>query len=172
VPGLTLRTSLIAGLPGETEADFRELCDFVVEQRFERLGVFEYSDEEDTPAFEMDGKVDARTIRRRRRELMAIQRKINREQNKGLVGQTLEVLVEGPSPETEHLLVGRHAGQAPEIDGQVYINRGHAKAGNLVSVNVEQAADYDLVGGIVDGAAVQPAKPPKVAKATRLQVLR
>ena len=170
VPGITLRTSLIAGLPGETEEDFRELCAFVAEQRFERLGVFEYSDEEDTPAFLMDGKVDARTIRRRRRELMAIQRKINREQNRALVGRTIEVLVEGPSPETEHLLVGRHAGQAPEIDGQVYINQGFAKAGALVRVLVEQAADYDLVGGIVDGEPSR-APPTKVAKARRLPVL-
>ncbi len=156
VPGLTLRTSLIAGLPGETEADFRELCDFVKAQRFERLGVFEYSDEEDTPAFSMDGKVDARTIRRRRRELMAIQRKINREQNRELVGRTLEVLVEGPSPETEHLLVGRHAGQAPEIDGQVYINDGVARPGDLVQVQVAQAADYDLVGAITSGVRAAP----------------
>ncbi len=168
VPGLVLRTSLIAGLPGETEADFEELCDFVREQRFERLGVFEYSDEEGTGAFEMDGKVPARTIRRRRRELMAIQRKINREQNRRLIGQSVQVLVEGPSPETEHLLVGRHAGQAPEIDGQVYINDGAAAPGSLVTVRVEQAADYDLVGPIESGAGVQA--PPRPA-AVRLPVV-
>ncbi len=166
VPGIVMRTSLIAGLPGETEDDFRELCDFVAEQRFERLGVFEYSDEEGTPAYEMDGKVPLRTIRRRRRELMALQRKINREQNRELIGREIEVLVEGPSEETEHLLVGRHAGQAPEIDGQVYINDGIAPAGALVRVRVEQAADYDLVGGIV-GKGVAP----KPAAARRLRVI-
>ncbi len=161
VPGIVLRTSLIAGLPGETEAHFEELMAFVAEQRFERLGVFEYSDEEGTGAYELDGKVPARTIRRRRRELMALQRKINRAQNRALLGQKLQVLVEGPSPETEHLLVGRHAGQAPEIDGQVYLNQGVAAPGSLVTVRVEQAADYDLVGGIDEGTDILP--PPKPA---------
>ena len=168
VPGIVMRTSLIAGLPGETEEDFRELCDFVGEQRFERLGVFEYSDEEGTPAFDLDGKIEPRVIRRRRRELMALQRRINREQNKAFLGRELEVLVEGPSPETEHLLVGRHAGQAPEIDGQVYINEGIAPAGALVRVRIEQAADYDLVGGIVGSVATRP-KP--VATRRKLPLL-
>ncbi len=168
VPGLVLRTSLIAGLPGETEDDFRELCEFVKEQRFERLGVFEYSDEEGTGAFEMDGKLPQKLIRRRRRELMAIQRKVNREQNRALVGRTLEVLVEGASPETEHLLVGRHAGQAPEIDGQVYINAGEAKPGAIVRVRVEQAADYDLVGGVVEGAPLLPPPAPTLPRKLRV----
>ncbi len=160
VPGLVMRTSLIAGLPGETEDDFEELRAFVAEQKFERLGVFEYSDEEGTGAFDMDGKVPEKIIRRRRRELMALQRKINRQQNRQLIGKRLEVLVEGPSPETEHLLVGRHAGQAPEIDGQVYINQGIAEPGSLVTLLVEQAADYDLVGGIDDGRPViRPRQP-------------
>jgi ribosomal protein S12 methylthiotransferase len=173
VPGLVMRTSLIAGLPGETEEEFEELKAFVAEQRFERLGVFEYSDEEGTGAFEMDGKVPARTIRRRRRELMALQRRINREQNRALVGQTLEVLVEGASDETEHLLVGRHAGQAPEIDGQVYINEGEALPGDLVSVRVAQAADYDLVGSIVPEWEVPRPPPPRRAAASfKLPTLR
>ena len=167
VPDLVVRTSLIAGLPGETEAEFRELCDFVREQRFERLGVFEYSDEEGTGAFEMDQKVPAPTIRRRRRELMALQRKINREQNRELIGRQLEVLVEGPSPETEHLLVGRHAGQAPEIDGQVYINEGSAEIGALVQVRIQQAADYDLVGAIEGDAPVVAPRAKVRAQASR-----
>ena len=150
VPGLTLRTSLIAGLPGETEEDFAQLCQFVQEQRFERLGVFQYSDEEGTAAHGFADKVPAQTIERRWRELMAIQKRINREQNAGLVGRRLEVLVEGPSPETEHLLVGRHEGQAPEIDGQVYINDGFAYPGELVTVEVTEAHDYDLVGRVVE----------------------
>jgi len=168
VPGIVMRTSLIAGLPGETEDDFRQLCDFVREQRFERLGVFEYSDEEGTGAFDMDAKVPPAVIRKRRRELMALQRKINREQNRELLGKPLEVLVEGPSPETEHLLVGRHAGQAPEIDGQVYINDGEARPGALVTVRVEQAADYDLVGGIEAGT---PAVAPKAVARRKLRVV-
>lgn len=150
VPGLVMRTSLIAGLPGETEEDFEQLKDFVKEQRFERLGVFQYSDEEGTGAFDMPDKVPPEVIERRWREVMAIQKRINREQNKKLVGQRLEVLVEGASPESEHLLVGRHQGQAPEIDGQVYINDGMAYPGELVTVEVSEAHDYDLVARVVE----------------------
>lgn len=150
VPGLTFRTSLIAGLPGEQEEDFELLKDFVKEMRFERLGVFQYSDEPGTTAYEMEGKVPRKTIERRWREVMAMQKRISREQNKKLVGTRLEVLVEGVSPETDDLLVGRHQGQAPEIDGQVYINDGLAEAGELVVVEITEAHDYDLVGKIVE----------------------
>jgi ribosomal protein S12 methylthiotransferase len=149
VPGLVMRTSLIAGLPGETEAEFEALKQFVRDQRFERLGCFEYSREEGTPAAEMEGQLPQRTIARRRREIMALQRRINREQNRALVGKRLPVLVEGASEETEHLLVGRSAGQSPEIDGVTYINDGAAEPGDIVTVEVSQAADYDLVGAIV-----------------------
>lgn len=149
IPSLTLRTSLIAGLPGETEDDFEMLKEFVKAQRFERLGVFQYSDEEGTPAFDMPNKVPPEVIARRWRELMAIQKRINREQNRQWVGKQLEVLVEGPSEETEHLLVGRHQGQAPDIDGQVYINDGMAYPGEFVTVEVTEAHDYDLVGRVV-----------------------
>ncbi|MEW6435107.1 MAG: 30S ribosomal protein S12 methylthiotransferase RimO [Myxococcota bacterium] len=149
VPGLSFRTSMIVGLPGETEEDFEMLKAFVKEMRFERLGVFQYSDEEGTAAYEMEDKVPKRTIERRWRELMAIQKRISREQNKQLVGTRLEVLVEGRSPETDLLLVGRHQGQAPEIDGQVYINDGMAYPGELVTVEVTEAHDYDVVGKVV-----------------------
>jgi ribosomal protein S12 methylthiotransferase len=150
VPGLVLRTSLIAGLPGETEEDFSALKDFVREQRFERMGCFQYSDEEGTAAFDMPDKLPQKTIERRWRELMAIQKRINREQNRDLIGRRIEVLVHGASEETEHLLVGRHEGQAPEIDGQVYINDGMAYPGDFVTVEVTEAHDYDLVGRILD----------------------
>jgi ribosomal protein S12 methylthiotransferase len=149
VPGLTFRTSMIVGLPGETEEDFDILKDFVKKMRFERLGVFQYSDEPGTAAYEMEGKVPQRTIERRWREIMAVQKRISREQNKQLVGKQLEVLVEGRSPETDLLLVGRHQGQAPEIDGQVFINDGMAYPGELVTVEVTEAHDYDLVGKVV-----------------------
>ncbi|HZH04905.1 MAG TPA: 30S ribosomal protein S12 methylthiotransferase RimO [Myxococcaceae bacterium] len=150
VPGIALRTSLIVGLPGETEEDFELLKTFVREQRFERLGVFQYSDEEGTAAFDYENKLPKKTIERRWREVMAIQKRINREQNKRLVGQRLEVLVEGASPESEHLLIGRHQGQAPEIDGQVYINDGFAYPGEFVTVEVTEAHDYDLVARVVE----------------------
>lgn len=149
VSDLTFRTSLIVGLPGETEEDFDILKRFVKEMRFERLGVFHYSDEEGSASYQMEGKVPQRTIERRWREIMAIQKRISREENRKLVGQRLEVLVEGRSPETDLLLVGRHQGQAPDIDGQVYINDGMAYPGELVTVEVTEAHDYDVVGRIV-----------------------
>jgi ribosomal protein S12 methylthiotransferase len=149
VPGLTFRTSFIVGLPGETEEDFELLKEFVKTHRFERMGCFQYSDEEGTTAFDMPDKVPAKTIERRWREVMAIQQRINREQNKQLIGKRLTVLVEGVSPETEHLLVGRHEGQAPDIDGLVYINDGLAYPGEFVTVEVTETHDYDLVGKVV-----------------------
>ncbi len=149
VPGLTFRTSFIVGLPGETEEDFELLKEFVKKHRFERMGCFQYSDEEGTAAFDLPNKVPQKTIERRWREVMAIQQRINREQNKQLIGKRLTVLVEGVSPETEHLLVGRHEGQAPEIDGQVYINDGLAYPGEFVTVEVTETHDYDLVGKVV-----------------------
>ena len=150
IVGVTLRTSLIVGLPGETEADFALLEHFVREQRFEHLGCFQYSDEEGTAAFEMGGKIPKRTIERRWRQIMALQRRINREQNAAMIGRRLEVLVEGASDESEHLLVGRHQGQAPEVDGQVYLNDGFAYPGDLVTVEVTEAHEYDLVGKIIE----------------------
>ena len=150
VPDLSMRTSLIVGFPGETEADFKVLLDFVKRMRFERLGVFPYSDEEGTAAYEMEGKVPQRTIQRRWREVMATQRRISRELNKKLVGKRMPVLVEGVSNETELLLVGRHQGQATEIDGQVYLNEGTARPGDIVPVEITEAHEYDLVGRIVE----------------------
>jgi ribosomal protein S12 methylthiotransferase len=150
IPGLTFRTSLIAGLPGESEEDFQLLKEFVRTQRFERMGCFQYSDEEGTAAYDFADKVPQKVIERRWREVMAVQKRINREQNRALIGKRLEVLVEGPSPESEHLLVGRHEGQAPDIDGVVYINDGFGYPGEFVTVEVTEAHDYDLVGKVVD----------------------
>ena len=161
IPGLTFRTSLIAGLPGESEEDFALLKEFVRTQRFERMGCFQYSDEEGTAAYDFPDKVPQKVIERRWREIMAVQKRINREQNRALIGQRLEVLVEGPSPESEHLLVGRHEGQAPDIDGVVYINDGFGYPGEFVTVEVTEAHDYDLVGRVVD----RPERRPATARA-------
>ncbi|HEY1908766.1 MAG TPA: 30S ribosomal protein S12 methylthiotransferase RimO [Myxococcaceae bacterium] len=150
IPGLTFRTSLIAGLPGETEEDFQLLKEFVRTQRFERMGCFQYSDEEGTAAYDFEDKVPQKVIERRWREVMAVQKRINREQNRTLIGKRIEVLVEGPSPESEHLVVGRHEGQAPDIDGVVYINDGFGYPGEFVTVEVTEAHDYDLVGRVVE----------------------
>ena len=149
IPDLALRTSLIVGLPGETEADFADLMGFVEEQRFERLGVFEYSAEEGTPAAEMSGQLPPEVKRRRFQQVMELQRDISRDHQQALIGQTLEVLVEGRAEETEHLLAGRHAQQAPEIDGLTYVNDGVAYPGEIVRLEITDASDYDLVGKVV-----------------------
>ncbi len=171
VPNLVLRSSFIVGFPGETEADFAELCEFVEEQRFQHVGAFEFSREEGTTSYDLPDQLPARVKASRRKALMKIQRSISRDYMQSLVGQTVEVLVEGASQETALLLQGRHAGQAPEIDGAVYINDGTANPGDIVRVKVEQAGDYDLVGGIEEVAVAhphpKPILPPKALPASR-----
>jgi ribosomal protein S12 methylthiotransferase len=176
VPGIALRTSLIVGLPGETEEDFQDLLGFVEEQRFERLGVFEYSREEGTSAALLPDQVPDEVKRARFQRIMEVQRDISHAHQRALVGRRVEVLVEGASEETEHLLVGRHAQQAPEIDGLTYLNEGMAYPGEIVTLEVTDAADYDLVGRVVKrdpGAAARRPQParPRPARA-RLRVLR
>jgi ribosomal protein S12 methylthiotransferase len=169
IPGIALRTSLIVGLPGETEEDFEDLLAFVREQRFERLGVFEYSAEEGTPAAEMPGQVPAEARRERHRAVMEAQQEIARAHQRAMIGRRLEVLVEGRAEETEHLLAGRHAQQAPEIDGLTYLNDGVAYPGEIVTVEVTDASDYDLVGRVVerDGARASRRLPPPSAPGGR-----
>jgi ribosomal protein S12 methylthiotransferase len=150
VPGLTFRTAFIVGHPGETQQDFDELCAFVEWARFEHTVVFRYSDEESCFAHGMDAKVPPRVAANRARKLMGLQRKIARENNRALIGREMEVLVEGPSEEHELVMKGRHAGQAPEIDGNVYLSEGEARAGEMRRVRIAQASDWDLVGDLVD----------------------
>jgi ribosomal protein S12 methylthiotransferase len=156
VPGIALRTSLIVGLPGETEEDFQALLAFVGEQRFEHLGVFSYSQEVGTPAAEMGDQIPEPTKQERLHRVMELQREIAAAHQRAKIGRRLEVLVEGASPETEHLLVGRHAQQALEIDGLTYINEGTAYPGEICTVEITDAGDYDLVGRVV---AREPARP-------------
>ena len=162
IPDLTFRTSFIVGFPGETQEQFDELCDFVEEMRFERVGVFQFSREEGTASFDLEGQLPQRIKALRQKKLLGIQRRISKAHQQALVGRTLDVLVEGTSDETDLLLEGRWMGQAPEIDGKVYVNRGVASPGSIVRVRIEQAGDYDLVGGIegAEGAAaaVAPAR--------------
>jgi ribosomal protein S12 methylthiotransferase len=168
IPDLTFRTSFIVGFPGETEEQFGELCDFVEEMRFERVGVFQFSREEGTASFDLDGQLPQRVKAQRQKKLLGIQRKISRAHQQALVGRTLDVLVDGVSEETDLLLEGRWMGQAPEIDGKVYVNRGVAAPGSIARVLVEEAGDYDLVGGIegADGPAV--ALAPAQAEVARI----
>jgi ribosomal protein S12 methylthiotransferase len=122
IPGVTLRTTFIVGHPGETDAAFLRLCDFVREAQVDRVGVFSYSQEEGTVAALLPGRVPQKEVEARRRELLRIQRGISKTKLRALRGREIEVLVEGPSDESEYLLMGRHEGQAPEIDGQVYLS--------------------------------------------------
>jgi ribosomal protein S12 methylthiotransferase len=138
IPDLTFRTAFIVGHPGETDDEFAELCDFIEWARFERVGVFRYSDEETCASHGMDAKVSKLVASNRYRRLMAIQRRIAREANARLVGKELEVLVEGPSEEHEFVMKGRHAGQAPEIDGSVFLSGGEARAGEMRRVVVSR----------------------------------
>lgn len=149
IPGIVLRTSIIVGFPGETEEDFEALLEGIKMARFNHLGVFKYSDEEGTPAIRLKNKVPQEVIDERFEKLYEAQKEIARELNQGYLGKVIEVLVEGQHDETELLLQGRHAGQAPDIDGKVIINDGLAKAGDLVRVEITDVLDYDLVGRIV-----------------------
>lgn len=149
VPEAVLRTQFIVGFPGETEKHFEELMRFVEDTKFDRVGCFMYSQEENTKAGTLPGQVDEATKQRRHDALMELQQSISLQAHKKWIGRTIDVLVEGVSEETELLLQGRHAGQAPDIDGVTYINEGTANPGQIVKVEVTEAMDYDLVGRIL-----------------------
>jgi ribosomal protein S12 methylthiotransferase len=171
IPGVAIRTSMIVGFPGESEADFEILCDFVKAANFERLGVFSYSDEETSASFHLDGKVDARTIYNRKRKLMSLQRRISHGRNRKMVGQEVDVLVEGPSEETDLLWQARMSTQAPEIDGICYVNDfgdNPPSAGEIRRMRITEAHDYDLIGGLIDSpSGFVPVRPELFPIATR-----
>jgi len=148
VPGVTLRTTLIVGFPGETEEDFAELEQFVADTGFDHLGVFTYSHEEGTRAFALDDDVPAEVKRQRRNRLMARQKKIVATSHRDLVGSEIRVLVDGPSPEHEMVVQGRLEGQAPDIDSVVYFtdcDPTALTAGDLIQARIVAARGYDLV---------------------------
>lgn len=162
IPGVAIRTSMIVGFPGETEAEFEELCQFVEVAQFDRLGVFSYSDEETSKSYLLDAKVDKRSIYNRKRRLMSLQRRISLRRNKLLVGREMPVLIEGPSRETDLLWEARLATQAPEIDGVCYINDfgpGDPKPGEMRTMRVTEAHDYDLIGELVDAPEAGYSRP-------------
>jgi ribosomal protein S12 methylthiotransferase len=154
IPNLVLRTSFIVGFPGETEADFEELCAFVTAAKIDWLGVFSYSDEEGAGAFSLDEKVPKRTIESRRRKLMKLQQKISKRARKQWIGRELDILVEGESEETDLLWQGRSLDQAPEIDGKVLINDfGPHEAlvpGTFYRAQITESHDYDVVARILE----------------------
>ncbi len=149
LPEAVIRTQFIVGFPGETEEQFEELIEFIKKQKFERVGCFKFSPEEQTRAGAMSGQIDEATKERRYQRLMSVQRKISREKHAAMVGRILPVIVEGVSDESELLLKARTSQQAPDIDGLVYINDGRANIGEIVNVKITSSHDYDLVGRIV-----------------------
>lgn len=147
VPGIVIRTTFIVGFPGETEEDFTELCEFVKETRFERLGAFTYSREEGTPAYDFPDQIDEQVKQDRYDILMAEQGNISEEMNKEKIGATIDVLCEGYDAVSETYF-GRSEADAPEIDGKVYFRapKNSVQDGEMVKVKVTEAVDYDLVG--------------------------
>ncbi len=157
IPGVSIRTSFIAGFPGETEDDFKILCDFVRAAEFDWMGVFSYSDEETAKSFALDGKVDEETIARRRDALMSIQKKISTRKLRASVGRRVTAMLEGPSKESELVWEARLEGMAPEIDGKVYITEivgatedSMPAPGTLATVEITRAQPYDLFGRVLD----------------------
>lgn len=149
IPSIVLRTSVIVGFPGETQEDFETLMRGIEQMKFDHLGVFKYSDEEGTPAFNLPNKIPQKVIDERFNQIYEMQAKIATEKNKEYLGKKIEVLVEGPHEETEMLIRARHAGQAPDIDGCVIINDGIALAGEFVMVEITDVIGYDLVAKII-----------------------
>ena len=147
VPGIALRSSFIVGFPGETDAAFEHLADFIREQEFDRVGVFTYSLEENTAAFDLANQVPERVKRARRAHLMELQTDISLKKNREMIGREVEVLVEGAIPGRTSRMRGRMQSQAPEIDGSVFL-RGEAAPGEFVRVHIDKALTYDLSGHV------------------------
>ena len=146
---ISLRTTLMVGFPGETEAMFEELYDFVEETRFDHLGVFIFSREQGAPAARLRATVEPEVAQMRLDKIMTLQSEIAKEKNQQVVGLIQPVLIEGVSPETDLLLTGRTATMAPDVDGQVLINKGEGVTGEIMPVLINEAHAYDLVGEIV-----------------------
>jgi len=160
IPGVSLRTSFIVGFPGETEEDFKELCDFVRTAKLDWMGVFEYSDVDNAESYSLGEKVNAETITDRRNRLMAIQKKISREnlrtRYRAAKRETFVALVEGPSKDNPLVWEARLEGMAPEIDGKLYLTEIElvsgevAEAGDMVRVQITKSDTYDLIGRVVE----------------------
>jgi ribosomal protein S12 methylthiotransferase len=170
IPGVALRTSFIVGFPGETEADFQVLCDFVKAAHLDWMGVFEYSDVDNAESFPLDGKVDGETITDRRNRLMAIQKKISRENLRAHKGRVETALVEGPSRDNPLVWEARLESMGPDIDGKLYLTDIEiasptppslisAETGDLVRVEITKTDAYDLIGRVVEILAPPAVRP-------------
>jgi ribosomal protein S12 methylthiotransferase len=176
IPGVALRTSFIVGFPGETDADFRELCDFVKAAEFDWMGVFGYSDVDNAGSFALDGKVDEETIKERQNQLMALQQKVSARKLRRFRGRRVTALVEGPSKDTPLVWEARLEGMAPEIDGKLYLNGIEiagssiaARPGEVVIAEISETHEYDLVGRVVEILDVPPARAAQAAATAPVQ---
>jgi len=160
IPGVSIRTSFIVGFPGETDAEFDELCEFVKAAQFDWMGVFAYSDEDKAKSYGLENKVDEKTIAARQKTLMTLQKGISRRKLRRQVGARMRVLLEGPSKDTDLVWEARHKGMAPDIDGKIYITEfeGVTEAaelpapGTLATIEVTESKDYDLIGRAIEFA--------------------
>lgn len=176
IPGVSLRTSFIVGFPGETEKDFRELCDFVRAAEFDWMGVFAYSDEDSAKSFSYEDKVGAQAIANRREKLMSIQKRISARKLRRRIGQRLPALLEGPSKDTDLIWEARLEGMAPEIDGKVYLTEFEGvndaaelpPPGTLATIEITEARDYDLIARVVAFPPQLPAGARNAASASNL----
>ncbi len=153
IPELTLRTTFITGFPGETDEAFEELCDFVRQQRFERLGVFTYSYEDNTPSAALDDHLPMEVRQERRDRLMEIQQAIVVEHNQALVGQNRQVLVDRPVPDEQGVWIGRTRADAPDVDGLVFITENEEESlspGVITRCEIVASQQYDLIGVATD----------------------
>src|SRR5580700_10399852 len=190
IPGVALRTSFIVGFPGETESDFRELCDFVRASEFDWMGVFPYSDVDNASSFALDSKVDEDTIKERQSRLMEIQQKISSRKLRRFRGQRMTALVEGPSKDNPLVWEARLESMAPDIDGKLYLTdielpSGEiAESGDVVKVEITRTDAYDLIGRVVEiqsrktvrqtaasGPQIPPEKLTRIATGAALRVI-
>ena len=190
VDGVSLRTSFIVGFPGETEADFDELCDFVRAANLDWMGVFEYSDVDNAGSYALADKVDAETMTDRRKRLMAIQKKVSREKLRAFKGRATTALVEGPSKENPLVWEARLEGMAPDIDGKLYLtdielpDGRAAEIGDVARVEITKTDAYDLIGRVTEilprtasqRAPITPSGPPpetltRIATGAPLRIL-
>ncbi|CUN47006.1 MAG: 30S ribosomal protein S12 methylthiotransferase RimO [Sarcina ventriculi] len=147
VSNIVLRTSLIVGFPGETEEDFNELKEFLKEMKLDKVGVFTYSQEEDTPAALMENQIDEKIKQQREKELMEVQKEVSKAINKSKIGRTYKVLVES---ENSDYFIGRSYEMAPDIDGLIYIKEKNLKANKFYDVKIKEALEYDLIGVVLN----------------------
>ena len=151
IPEAIIRTTLITGYPGESEDNYIELRDFIQEMRFERLGVFSYSKEEDTPAFDLAEQIPEKIAEKRKEEIMTLQQTISEDFLAGLIGKKIKVIIDRIGEKGEFPFEGRSYFDAPEIDGTVFIEEGKAEIGEIVTVEITDSWEYDLVGRIEHG---------------------